>query len=203
MAISLDQIKELRTLTGAGVNNVKEALENSKGDFDKALLYLREKGMAKAAKRAGKTAETGYITYYIHGDGAIGVLLELNAETDFATRNEKFRELAHEIALHIAAADPQYITIENIPADVLKKEQDIAATGLDDNKPEAVKAKIIEGKLSKFYEDNVLMKQKYVRNDAKTIEDLVNEAVAAIGEKIVIGKFCRMQIAKGGSACGL
>lgn len=203
MNITLDQIKELRKATGAGVTNVKEALENSKGDMDKAILYLREKGMAKAAKRAGKVAEKGFIGHYIHGEGSVGVLVELNAETDFTTRNEKFKELAHEIAIHIAAGNPQYTSVEDIPADIMQREKDLASKGIDDKKPQQVREQIIEGKLNKFYEETVLLKQKYFRDDSKTIEDLVSDVIAAIGEKIVIGRFCRIQIAQGSNSCGL
>ncbi|KXK09636.1 MAG: Elongation factor Ts [candidate division WS6 bacterium OLB21] len=138
MQITLEQIKELRKLTGAGVTNVKEALEHSKGDIDKAVEYLREKGVAKAAKRADKQADKGFIAHYIHGDGTIGVLVELNAETDFTARNEKFRELAHNLALHIAANKPEYISRENVPADILNKEKEIAKASIEGNKPEAV-----------------------------------------------------------------
>ncbi|MCA9383483.1 translation elongation factor Ts [Candidatus Dojkabacteria bacterium] len=195
MAVTLEQIKELRSRTGAGVTAVKEALESSNGDIDKAVNYLREKGIAKAAKRADRSAANGFIAHYIHGDGNIAVLVELNSETDFTSRNEKFRKLANEIALHIAASKPMYVTVEDIPEDVLAQEKEIASKGVDTNKPANIVEKIIEGKLSKFYEETVLLKQKYVRDDSKAIEDLVNEAVAAIGEKIEIGRFCRFEIA--------
>lgn len=203
MAITLEQIKALRKSSGAGVTVVKEALEHSKGDMDKAITYLREKGIAKAAKRADKSAEHGFIAHYIHGDSNIAVLVELNAETDFTARNEKFRELAGELALHIAAANPQYIKVDDIPTEELEKEKSIASKGVDEKKPEEIREKILEGKLGKFYEEVVLLKQKYVRDDSKTIEDLLNEAITAIGEKIEIGRFCRMEISKSVSSCGL
>lgn len=195
MAVTLDQIKELRNRTGAGVTAVKEALESSKGDMEKAVTYLREKGIAKAAKRADRSAANGFIAHYIHGDGNIAVLVELNSETDFTSRNEKFRELANEIALHIAASKPMYVTVEDIPEEIMEQEKKIASKGIDTNKPANIVEKILEGKMSKFYEENVLLHQKYVRDDSKTIGDLLNDAVAAIGEKIEVGRFCRFEIA--------
>lgn len=200
---TLDQIKELRNATGAGIVAVKEALEKSDGDFDKAVVYLREKGVAKAAKRSGKSADHGFIASYIHGEGTIGVMVELNSETDFTARNDKFRKLANELALHIAAANPKYIRREDIPEDELKAEKEIAAKDVDDNKPEEIKEKIVEGKLGKFYEQVVLMDQKYVRDDSKTISDLMNENIAAIGEKIEIGRFTRFEISAEANTCGL
>jgi len=202
MDITLDQIKELRNATGAGVTNVKEALEASKGDMDKAIAYLREKGIAKAAKRADKQADNGFVAHYIHGEGSIGVLLELNSETDFTARNESFRQLAHDIALHIAASRPEYARREDVPAEVIEKESEIAKQGTE-GKPDNVVEKIVEGRLSKFYEEVVLLDQKFVKDDSKTISDLINDAVAAIGEKIEIGRFARIEIAGGSSACGL
>ena len=202
MAITLEQIKELRKRTGVGINAVKEALEASKGDTEQAIHYLRKKGIAKGAKRAGRDAENGFIANYIHGEGSIGVLIELNSETDFAARNGRFRELAHDIALHIAASDPQYISKEDIPENVLEKEKDIYRKDLE-GKPEAVQEKIIEGKLQKYYEEVVLLEQPFVKDDKKKIKDLMNDALAAIGEKIEIGRFVRFEIAEPSSSCGL
>jgi elongation factor Ts len=201
MASQLEQIKELRSLTGAGINNIKEALDHGKGDFEKSLLYLREKGLAKAAKRADKTASNGFIAHYIHGEGNLGVLVELNSETDFASRNEKFRELAFNIALHVAAASPEYISVDDIPSDVLEKEKKLAKASIPGNKPEEILNKIVEGRLQKFYEESVLMEQTYVKDDSKKIKDLVNDAVASIGEKIEIGKFCRIKISAPTNSC--
>lgn len=198
----MDQIKELRKRTGVGLHLIKEALEASGGDMEKAVLYLREKGVAKAAKRAGRSAENGFIAHYIHGDGNIGVLLELNSETDFASRNEKFRELAHDLAVHIAASSPEYISIDQIPEDILEREKSVYKKDLE-GKPEQVQEKILEGKLAKFYEEIVLMEQNYVKDDSKKIKDIINEAVAAIGEKIEIGRFVRFQIAGSANSCGL
>lgn len=196
MEITLEKIKELRTRTGAGVGNVKEALEHSKGDIDKAILYLREKGIAKAAKRADKIASNGFIAHYIHGEGTVAVLLELNSETDFTARNDKFRELAREIALHVAATNPEYVRAEDIPAEILEREKELARKDIDDKKPANVVEKIIEGRLQKYMEENVLEEQKFVKDESKKIKDLINDAVAAIGEKIEIGRFARIQIGK-------
>jgi elongation factor Ts len=202
MAITLKEIKQLRERTGVGIQNVKEALEATNGDVEKAIVYLREKGMAKGAKRAGRTADNGFIAHYVHGDGNIGVLVELNSETDFASRNEKFRKLAHNIALHIAASDPLYIKKEDIPEDVLEKEKAIYKNDLK-GKPAQVQEKILEGKLAKYYEQVVLLEQPFVKDDSKKIKDLLNEALAAIGEKIEVGRFARFEIASAASSCGL
>lgn len=201
MATQLEQIKELRTRTGAGINIIKEALEHSKGDSEKALLYLREKGLAKATKRSDKSAENGFIAHYVHGEGNLAVLVEVSTETDFASRNEKFRELAFNIALHIAAAEPEYVSIEDIPVDLLDKEKGIAKSSIEGNKPEAIVNKIIEGRMEKFYQETVLLEQTYVKDESKKIKDLINDTVAAIGEKIEVGRFCRMKINASATAC--
>jgi len=200
---NLQQIKELRSITGAGLSTVKEALEKTNGDTDKAIAYLREKGMSKLAKRAEKSAENGFIAHYIHGDGNLGVLVEVNTETDFSARNEKFREFAHNLALHIAASKPEYIKKEDIPTELLAKEKELASKNIDKNKPANVIENIIEGKLKKFYEEYVLLEQKFVKDDSKTIQDLLNEIIVAIGEKIEIGRFTRFEISGSGQACGL
>ncbi len=202
MEITVKQIKELRERTGAGVTNVKDALEQSKGDMEKAIAYLREKGLAKAAKRAGKSATNGFIANYMHGEGTIGVLVELNSETDFASRSAEFRALAREIAIHVAASNPEYVSIEDVPNELVAKEKEIAMKGLE-KKPAAVIDKIVEGKMAKFYEEIVLMEQPFVKDESKKVKDLINEAVAAIGEKIEIGRFCRIQIAGPAQACGI
>ena len=194
MEITLEAIKALRDRTGAGFANVKEALESSKGDMEKAIIYLREKGMAKGAKRADKAASNGFIASYIHGEGSAGVLVELNSETDFAARDEKFKALAKEIALQVAATNPEYITIESVPEEILNKEREIGMKDIDPNKPQNIIDKIIEGRMQKFYEDNVLMEQKYFKDDTKKIKDLINDVVAALGEKIEVGRICRFQI---------
>ncbi|MBD3280859.1 translation elongation factor Ts [Candidatus Dojkabacteria bacterium] len=200
--ISMEQIKELRERTGVGISNVKEALEETDGDMEKAVEYLREKGIAKAAKRSGRSADNGFIASYIHGEGQIGVMVELNSETDFASRSDKFREFGKNVAMHIAASSPEYIKVEDIPEEVLDKEKAVYAVDLE-GKPGNVQEKILEGKLGKFYQEVVLMKQLYVKDDSKTIEDILNELVAAIGEKIEIGRFARFQIAGPSASCGI
>lgn len=203
MEIKLEQVKELRRLTGAGINSIKEALEFSKGDIDKSVLFLREKGLAKASKRSDKQATNGFIAHYIHGEGSLGVLVEVNSETDFASRNEKFRELAFALAVHIAAAAPEYIRIEDIPEDILKKEIELAKKSIKGDIPKEIAEKIVNGKLQKFYEETVLMEQSYVKDDSKKIKDLINDAVSAIGEKIEVSKFCRIKINTPSSTCGV
>lgn len=202
MAITLEQIKELRKRTGVGIQYVKEALDSTNGDMEKAVLYLREKGIAKAAKRAGKSADNGFVAHYIHGDGHIGVLVELNSETDFAARNARFKELAHDIALHIAASSPEYISKNDIPADKLEVEKQVYKKDLE-GKPEQVQEKILEGKLQKFYAEVVLLEQPFLKDDTKKVIDVINETVAAIGEKIEIGRFVRFEIAGPANSCGL
>ena len=203
MEITLKQIKELRARTGAGVTMVKEALEKSNGDVEKAIIYLREKGIASAEKRAEKIASNGFIAHYIHGEGTAGVLLELNSETDFASRSPQFRELAREIAIQIAATTPEYVSIDDIPEDVMAKERALAEKGLDEKKPKEIREKIVEGKLSKFFEEKVLLEQRYVKDESKKIKDMLNEALAAIGEKIEIGRFCLIKIADSRTSCKL
>ena len=194
MKISLETIKELREKTGAGVTMVKEAVEKSNGDFEKALIYLREKGLAKAEKRANKRAEKGYIYSYIHGDGLVGVMVELNSETDFVAKNEKFRTLAREISLQIASNNPEYINITDIPKDIIEREQELARKEIDPKKPAEIIEKIMSGRMQKFYQDFVLLEQRYFKDESKTIKDLINEQVASLGEKIEIGRFVRFVI---------
>ena len=150
--------------------------------------------MAKGAKRADKQASNGYIATYLHGEGSVGVMVELNCETDFASKDEKFRELSKNIALHVAATNPEYIAVESVPAEIIEREKGIGMKEIDGNKPQNIIDKILEGKLRKFYEDNVLMEQKFFKDDSKTITDLVNDVVAALGEKIEVGRVCRFQI---------
>jgi len=194
MDVTLNTIKELRTKTGAGITNIKEALEKSGGDFEKALLILREKGLAKAVKRAGKSADNGYICSYIHGDGSLGVLLELNSETDFASKSENFRNLAKEIALQIASSTPEYVDITKVPQEIIDREKELAKKDLDPKKPAEIAEKIIEGRMQKFYQEFVLLEQVYFKDDQKLIKDLINDTVAVLGEKIEVGRFVRFAI---------
>jgi len=196
MPITLVQIKELREKTGAGVTAVKEALESSKGNFDKAIVYLREKGLAKAVKRSDKRADKGFIAHYIHGEGTIASLVELNSETDFAAMNEKFRAVAHDLAVHVVAMSPEYVNIKDVPAEILEKEKAIALKTIDPKKPKNIIEQIVAGKLQKFYEEVVLMEQPFYKDEHRKIKDLINELVAAIGERIAVGRFFRLEIGK-------
>jgi elongation factor Ts len=192
MAISTEDIKKLRESTGAGILDCRKALESANGDLNKALDFLREKGLAKAAKRASRNASEGVVELYNHGNGRVGVMVEVNVETDFVGRSEAFRELAHEIALQIAASSPEYIREEDIPQEVLDKEAQIAvAKAREDGKPEAILPRIVEGTLEKFKNEVVLMRQPYIRNEDITIQQLINEKVVALGENIVVRRFAR------------
>ncbi len=193
MAISVEQIKQLRAATGAGILDCRKALEEAGGDFDKAVEILRKKGLAKAAKKAGREASEGVIETYVHGGGRIGVMLELNCETDFVARSEVFRNLAHELALQIAAMSPRYVRDEDIPQTVLDKEAKIARERAK-GKPEHVVQRIVDGMLEKFKNEVVLMRQPYIRDDSKTIQDLINEHIASIGENIVVRRFVRWEL---------
>ena len=195
MAISTAQIKELRELTGAGILDCRTALQAADGDKEKALDNLRKRGLAKAAKRAGRGASEGVIEQYSHGDGRVGVMVELNCETDFVGRSEAFRALAHEIALQIAAVSPLVVSEEDIPAELLEREAAVAeGKAKAEGKPEKIVPRIVEGYLKKFKEENVLLYQEYVRDDSKTIQDMINEAIASMGENIVIRRFDRWEL---------
>ena len=195
MEITTEMIKELRAATRAGVLDCRKALTEADGDFQKAVDWLREKGMATAAKRSDREASQGAVELYSHGDGRVGVMVEVNCETDFVARSEKFRELAHEIALQIAAAAPQYVTEEEIPADVLEHEAEIARARVkEEGKPDNVAEKVIEGRIEKFKNEVVLMRQAYIRDESLNIEKLILESVAAIGENIIIRRFQRWEL---------
>jgi elongation factor Ts len=195
MAITTEMIKQLREATGAGVLDCRKALEAAEGDMKKALDHLREKGLALAAKRSDRKASEGVVELYSHGGGRVGVMVELNSETDFVGRAESFRTLAHELALQIAAMSPQYIREEDIPAEVLEHESKIAsAKAREDGKPEGVIPKIVEGSLTKFKDEVVLLRQKYIRDESITVLELVNQAVASLHENVVIRRFVRWQL---------
>lgn len=193
MEITAQMVKELREKTGAGMMECKKALESSGGDFNKAIEYLRQKGLATAQKKAGRSASEGIIASYIHMD-KIGVMLELNCETDFVARNEEFRQLAKDIAMHIAAANPQYIGKDDIPQEVIEKEKEIYKAQITGNKPPQVVDKIVEGKLEKFFEEMCLLNQPFIREPEKKIQDLITEKIAKFGENIVIRRFVRFQV---------
>ncbi|MDR1939902.1 MAG: translation elongation factor Ts [Clostridiales bacterium] len=190
----------LRQKTGAGMMDCKKALEASDGNMDKAVDYLREKGIASAAKKALRVASQGIVESYIHLGGKVGVLLEINCETDFVAKSDPFKTLAHNIAMHIAAARPTYLVKEDVPSDVLEKEKEIyRAQALNEPKPKpaAIIEKMIDGRIAKFYKEICLLEQDYVKDPAKTITALVNEAVAAIGEKITVRRFVRYEMGEG------
>jgi elongation factor Ts len=190
--ITTDMIKQLREATGAGILDCRKALEQADGDYEKAVDFLREKGLAQAAKRADRTASEGVIEVYSHGNGRVAVVVELNCESDFVAREESFRKLAHELALQIAAMAPSYVKEDDIPADVLKREGDIAAArAREEGKPENILPRIVEGSLNKFKDENVLMRQKYIRDESMTVQDLFNQTVVALKENIVVRRFVR------------
>jgi elongation factor Ts len=192
--ITADQVKQLRDKTGAGMMDCKTALTESGGDFDKAVEYLRKKGLASAAKRAGRAAKEGIIAHYIHMGGKLGVLVEVNCETDFVARTDDFQALAKEIAMHVAAADPRYVKRDDIPADVLEKEKEIyRAQAPAGKKPEVVE-KIIEGKLESFYSQVCLLDQPSVRDPDVTIKQMITNAAAKTGENVTVSRFVRFKL---------
>ena len=190
---TIEEIKELRKLTGAGVNAVREALDASNGNFDEAVKYLRSKGMAKAEKRKGKVAENGILGTYVHSNSRFMVVVEVACETDFAAKSEDMVKFANGLALHIAAVNPKYVNVESIDKDILASEMAAAEQGLD-GKPENIKKTIIDGKLEKFYKETVLLKQNYFEDESKTVEDLLNEMLAKIGEKIEVTYFYKFSV---------
>ena len=193
--ISIELIKQLRERTAAGFSDCKKALEEAGGDIEKAIDILRKKGLVIAAKRAGKMAKEGIVEAYIHTNKKIGVLVEINCETDFVARTEEFKEFAHNVAMQIAATNPISITREDVPPEVLEREKRIYEEQLREaGKPEHVIPKIIEGKLEKFYKENVLLEQPFIKNPELTIQDLLNELISKTGEKIVIRRFARFQV---------
>ena len=195
MEITTQMIKELREATKAGVLDCRKALEASGGDFQKAVDYLREKGMATAAKRAERQTSNGLVELYSHGNGRVGVMVEVNCETDFVARSESFRVFAHEIALQVAAASPRYLKEEEIPADIIAHETEIAkGRAREEGKPEAMLDKISQGRLEKFKDEVVLPRQAYIRDDKKTVGTLLLEQIAATGENIVIRRFARWEL---------
>jgi elongation factor Ts len=204
MEVTATHIKDLRERTGAGMADCKKALVEVGGDMDKAIDYLRAKGLSKAAKKAGREATEGLVVSYIHGGGRIGVLVEINCETDFVARNEDFQAFTREVALQIAGAGtpPQYVQKDEVPADVIEKERAVlVAKSKEDpknaNKPEAVLAKILEGQMSKWLKEICLLDQTWIKDDSKTIETLRQELVAKIGENIKIRRFVRFELGEG------
>jgi elongation factor Ts len=195
MAITTEQIKELRDATGVGILDCRKALEQAGGDYDKAVDILREKGLATAAKRAGREASEGVVELYSHGDGRVGVMVEVNCETDFVARSDEFRTFAHEVALQIAAAAPLFVKEEDIPETVLGYERQIArARALEEGKPENIVDRIVEGRLKKYKDEVVLLRQDYIRDEDLTVEQLLMQNISAIGENIIIRRFVRFEV---------
>src|SRR5512140_2719988 len=195
MEITTAMIKELRAATNAGVLDCRKALVEADGDFKKAVDWLREKGLAAAAKRADRQASNGTVELYSHGNGRVGVMVEVNCETDFVARSESFQKFAHEIALQVAAAAPKYLKEEDIPAAVLEHETEIAKNrAREEGKPEAMLEKISQGRVEKFKDEVVLPRQAYIRDDKKTVGKLLLEQVAATGENIIIRRFARWEL---------
>jgi len=193
--ITASMVKQLRDMTGAGMMDCKNALVEAEGDFDKAIEILRKRGAAKAAKKAGRTTNEGIIHAYIHHNKRVGVLLELNCETDFVARTDEFQQLAKNLAMQIAAMSPRWVRIEDVPEEVVEKEKEIYREQVKAaGKPDHVVEKIVEGKLKKFFEENCLLEQTFFMDESKKIKDLITEAIAKLGENIQVSRFVRMAI---------
>lgn len=198
MAVDAKSVKELREKTGAGMLDCKKALEEAGGDLTKAAELLREKGLAAAANKAGRIATEGVVESYIHAGGRIGVLVEINCETDFVAKTDQFKEFARDIAMHIAAVSPKYVRREEVPTEEIEKEKEILkAQALNEGKPEKIVEKMVEGRISKFYEDICLLDQQFVKDPDKTIATLLNEKISTIGENISIRRFVRYELGEG------
>ena len=199
MTIAAKDVKLLRDRTGAGMMDCKKALQETNGDMEAAIDYLRAKGAAKAAKRAAKAANEGTIGSYIHFGGKVGVMVELNCETDFVAKTDAFLELAKDIAMHIAASSPVAVRPEDIPEDIVAREKQIFLEQVkNEGKPEHIAEKIVEGKLRKYFEESTLLQQPFVKDTERTIEQLITDASAKTGEKIEVARFARFQVGEGG-----
>jgi len=195
MEITTEMIKQLREESGAGILDCRKALQDSDGDFEKAKIVLREKGLATASKRADRVASEGIVELYSHGGGRVGVMVEVNCETDFVARSEDFRTFAHEVALQIAGASPLYISDTDIPEAVIKDlEEKAVAKAKEEGKPDTIIARIVEGSLKKYKDENVLLRQQYIRDDSLLIQDLINQTVAKTGENVIIRRFARFTL---------
>jgi elongation factor Ts len=195
MNISMDQLKDLRDKTGAGISDCKNALTESKGDMEEAVKILRTKGLAIAAKKSGRIAKEGLIGSYIHHNGKIGVMVELRCESDFVAKTPQFLELAKDLSMQIAAMAPRFVKVEDVPAAVIEQEKEIYREQMkDEKKPANVIDKIVEGKVNKFFEDTVLMEQTYVKDNTRKVKDLLGGTVAALAENIQIHRFIRYQV---------
>jgi elongation factor Ts len=193
--ISADIVKELRVKTGAGIMDCKEALKISNANFEKAIDYLREKGLSAATKKSSRATKDGLVGSYIHMGGKVGVMIEINCETDFVAKTETFRNLNKDLAMHVAAMNPLYVKPEDIPEAVLQREKDIYRKQvIAEGKPEKIADKIVEGKLKKYYEEVCLLKQKFIKDTSQTVEDLIKASIAQTGENIIVRRFVRYQL---------
>ena len=198
MEVSASMVKDLREKTGAGMMDCKKALAESGGNFEKAVDYLRQKGLATAARRAGRVASEGQIGSYVHAGGKIGVMVEVNCETDFVAKTDDFQAFAKDIAMHIAASSPLYIQRENVAPEVLEREREIyRAQAREAGKPEKIMEKIVEGKLEKFYGEVCLLEQPFIKDPDRTVQDLLNGLIGKLGEKVEIHRFLRFQVGEG------
>lgn len=196
--VTAQMVKELREKTGAGMLDCKKALEQTGGDVEKAVDWLREKGLAAAAKKAGRAATEGLVHAYIHGAGRVGVLLEVNCETDFVAKNEEFKAFVHEVALQVAAMRPTYVRREEVPEEIIAHERDVLrAQAINEGKPEHIADKMVEGRLNSFYKEQCLLEQEYVKEKGKSIQDLLNELIAKLGENMSIRRFARFEVGEG------
>lgn len=198
MAVTVDMIKELREKTGSGMMDCKKALTESNGDMEKAVAWLREKGIASADKKSTRIAAEGIVDAYIHAAGRVGVLIEVNIETDFAAKNDDFRRMVRDIAMQVAAMSPRWVSKADVPEDELAKEREICRNqAINEGKPEKIIDKIVEGRLAKFYQDNCLLEQGFVKDDSKTVGTLVKEMIASVGENITVRRFVRYEMGEG------
>ena len=198
MAITANDVKELRERTGAGMMDCKRALTEADGNMDKAIEILREKGLAAAAKKSGRIAAEGLVASYIHMGGRIGVLVEVNCETDFVAKTDNFKDLVHDVAMQIAATNPQYVSKEEVPADVIEKEKEILrAQALNEGKPEKIVDRMVEGRIEKYYKEVCLLEQPFVKDSDKTVKGMIMEAIASIGENISVRRFVRYEMGEG------
>lgn len=195
MSVSSEDVKKLRDQTNAGILDCKSALNEADGDMEQAKEILREKGIAEASEKSGNLAAEGMVESYIHGDGEVGVLVEVNSETDFAARNDEFKDLVKDIAMHIAAMDPKFISRDDVPQDRIEKEEEIFANQMEEeDKPDDIIDEIVEGKMDKFYSEVCLVEQSFVKNEDKTIEELIKETSAELGENIQVSRFARYEV---------
>jgi elongation factor Ts len=195
VSVAAEQIKELRAQTGAGVKDCRDALEKSGGDLEQAAELLRAQGLAAASQRADRETRDGVLELYRHGDGRVGVMVEVNCETDFVGRTKEFREFAHEVALQVAAASPRWVSPGEVPAEVIERESEEARrVGRTDGKPEGAIEKIVAGRLEKFYTEACLLRQPYIRDETKSVEDLLREVISATGENVTVRRFTRWEV---------